>query len=91
VGVLTYNNGGVAHFIMNGGEISNNTCGEWGGGGLRVEQGTFTYNAGIIANNTADNRGQQVCKNGNGSIDGTGGVSVGTGSDQYYDVWPSQP
>jgi hypothetical protein len=93
-GIILYSNNSTSHFIMNGGEISGNVGGQWGGGGIRVDSGgVFTYNAGVISGNTTVNggAGTQVKKEWSGLINGSGGVYEGTGTNKTYDVWPPQP
>jgi hypothetical protein len=92
-GVIIYSPSGSAVFKMTGGEISDNIGGQYGGGGIRVDNGLFTYDAGTIHGNTTVNggTGTQVKKESNGRINGSGGVTEGYGATKTYDIWPPQP
>jgi hypothetical protein len=72
-------------FTMSGGTISGNSSAQ--GGGLCLN-GPFTYNNGNIISGNSANEGSQVYKGTYGSINGTGGVTVGTGANVLYNSFP---
>jgi hypothetical protein len=67
-GVYMY--GERSSFVMDGGEITDNSCGaSYGGAGVFVSYGTFVMNGGLIARNKYSN-----------TVGGGGGVSVQSGA-----------
>jgi hypothetical protein len=67
-GVYMY--GENTSFVMDGGEITDNSCNaSYGGGGVFVSYGTFVMNGGLIARNKYSN-----------TVGGGGGVSVQNGA-----------
>ena len=66
-GVYLY--GENTSFVMDGGEITDNSCGASYGGGVFVSYGTFVMNGGLIARNKYSN-----------TVGGGGGVSVQSGT-----------
>ncbi|MBQ9043293.1 MAG: hypothetical protein IJ111_10830, partial [Eggerthellaceae bacterium] len=69
-------------FIMEDGSIYNNTSGDWGGGGVKVEHGAFAMTGGSIHDNVVAANAQ---KNGGGVLVSDNGTMSVSGGARIYD------